>query len=139
MGRWYSLRRQKTKTRGNERGTHFWLSKSSLKDAKVIQYNNTRAILVHGIVYTDGEMGATLEDIFIFCTGAPREPPLCLGQRMKLRFDHRSTLPTCSTCSLTLNLPTKMVEQRRECFNNLTLGFKSHNFLERVKYLLERL
>eukprot|EP00118_Oscarella_pearsei_P023123 m.272882 g.272882 ORF g.272882 m.272882 type:complete len:123 (+) comp40568_c0_seq12:2609-2977(+) len=74
------------------------------------------------------DTGASLEDVYIFCTGAVMPPPMGLGRPMKLRFTHSGVLPTSSTCSVTLTLPTKLVNDQKAFFDNLSLGFKSNNF-----------
>ena len=77
-----------------------------------------------------GEMSVTLEDIFIFITGAEREPPLGLDHRMKLSFSRRGVLPTASTCTLSLTLPSSLC--REKFFTNMAEGFKSHGIFGHV-------
>ena len=57
-------------------------------------------------ILTDGECNCTLEEVLIFFTGAP---PLGFDKIPKLTFLEGSpnkTLPTASTCSIELHLPT---------------------------------
>lgn len=57
----------------------------------------------------DGDFNCTLEDILIFFTGAERVPVLGFELVPKLSFLESSPLrllPTASTCSLELRLPT---------------------------------
>lgn len=52
----------------------------------------------------------TLQDLLVFFTGAENEPPLGFTPKPSLTFLHHLSdiLPTASTCSLQLRLPTRL-------------------------------
>lgn len=55
----------------------------------------------------------TLKDVFVFVTGCESIPPLGFCGRNSLKngtieFDADAVVPTVSTCSLTLRLPTNL-------------------------------
>ena len=71
----------------------------------------------------------SLEEVLVFCTGADRIPPLGFDRIPSLTFldnNPSSMLPTASTCSIELRLPTchKTYEGFKEA---ITLGLKSHD------------
>ena len=59
-----------------------------------------------------GEIDCTLEEGLVFFTGSSTIPPLDFKKQPKIVFleDHSRVLPTASTCSLELRLPTCHVD-----------------------------
>ena len=59
-----------------------------------------------------GEVECMLSDILIFCSGSDKIPPTGFVETPTLTFLYAesSTLPTASTCDITLRLPTTHVE-----------------------------
>ena len=68
-----------------------------------------------------------LKDILIFFTGAERVPPMGFESQPSLTFLHNpeDILPTASTCSLELRLPTS--HSNYDCFRNIMItAVKGH-------------
>ena len=75
-----------------------------------------------------GETDCTLEDILTFTSGSSQIPPVGFIEEPKLIFLYSvsSTLPTSSTCDITLRLPT--THQEYDCFKQyMLLGIKGHD------------
>lgn len=74
----------------------------------------------------------TLQDVMVFLTGCDCIPPLGFGDVLpSIEFDAVSTLPTVSTCALTLHLPLNsptVFEDFKEKMDLAILG--SQGFLE---------
>ena len=67
-----------------------------------------------------------LKDVLIFFSGAAQIPPLGFPRPPSLTFLHDSMLPTSSTCSLELQIPT--VHTDYESFEAaMVMGLKGHD------------
>ena len=61
------------------------------------------------LVVEDGKekrLSLTLEDILVFSTGASCVPPMGWSEQPKIEFKKEGDLPSASTCSNSLYLPT---------------------------------
>ena len=78
-------------------------------------------------IFPGGEEGSpTIQDVMIFLTGCDGVPPLGFGDVLPtIEFNSTGTLPTVSTCALTLYLPLNSptdFEKFKEMMNLAVLG-----------------
>ena len=93
---------------------------------KVRQYCIKRKLLNFSLVTEGGVEGCTLEDVCVFFSGASSVPPGGWPKKPKIEFIPDALLPTSSTCSLILRLPT--VHKNYEQFKNvLILALRSND------------
>lgn len=85
-------------------------------------------MLLGSLLWTDEDIGCTLQDILIFFSGSDRIPPMGFSQHPTLVFLHQPNeiLPTSSTCDLQLRIPT-CFDQYEKFKEYMMLGLKGND------------
>jgi len=83
-----------------------------------------KILYIYIYIVIAGESICKLEDVLIFCTGSDCVPPLGFHKKIDLVFlGPRELLPTASTCSLIMRIPTCL--ENSNLFNEkMELGLK---------------
>ena len=87
---------------------HFSTSWMTVKVCYDSFYMDGVILITTTLLHAGGEIDCTLEEDLVFFTGSSTIPPLGFKKQPKIVFleDHSRVLPTASTCSLELRLPT---------------------------------